>query len=198
MKALLKKIEAIPFSDDDFRGFTHWMSVFAAGGLIVSGVANAVLAMREATVTLRDSGGSTELGTVEGVVVKLSDPTLLDRFMAALPEVPAIIWLCLTLVYILTSKAPRMNRENKTKTSVKLVFSFMVGAILIALSPLVTETVTLSYFDTKVVANSGSTSSLMVVAALTLLFLDSIVAKTEWGKEHERADELDMKMQDVV
>lgn len=195
MKSILVRLEE--GGEQGFRRFVHLLSAVLAGCLIGISVASYALSLANPKVPMGADGATVAEGRVTGMIVELANPSTLDRFMASLPEVPIILSVTLVFAYLLRSDLLGANLAAGMRISKKAHFTLVGTLCIVFISSILAETLRAQYFDITVLSGVSFTP-VLATSALGVLFLDSLVAKTSWNKEHKRADDLDKKMQDVV
>lgn len=165
--------------------------------LAVIGIAavDYVQALRSPEVMGAAHGANRE-GSVQAVVVRLSDPSLLDRLIASLPALTILLTAALTLGYLAWSANQRAHRAPGFRATKARKNFFGAAGFAVVLSSIAMNEIGERYFEAELVFSAEMV--VLVVGAAALVVLDSVDAKGYWNQEHGRATELDKKMQDVV
>lgn len=147
-------------------------------------------------VVMKQAGGAVQGGRVEQVAVRLSDPSLLDRLVASLPALTILLGAGLALGYLAWSNNQRTHRVHGQKETKATRNIFGLCGFIVVVTSVSTDGIGKRYFDGQLVFDAWMVS--LAVGVIALVVLESVDSKGRWNREHERAEVLDKKMQDVV
>ena len=144
------------------------------------------------------AGGSLQ-GKVTSVTVELADPSVLDRLVAATPNFMNFTLVVAAFGYLLWAGKVEKVKEVKAPKGLKWILGAagVVGIGLI-LSPALTALLISEYFGVRVPLYTVDMGALLLVSAVTLLLVTAVKGSIGWAAEHQRAEELDGQMKDVV
>lgn len=173
-------------------GWAERFAILFPLGVILMSVTDYVGAFRNPTI-IRTADGE---GDVRGTVLELADPTVLDRFVAALPALSILFAVLFAFGYLVRSNFHHLKDIKGEKASRARVLVIGLTGVLVLILSMASDILVAAYFDTQLLHRDIDYTPLFL--ALGLIVLEGLYAKDNVAEEQERADELDKKIKDVV
>jgi hypothetical protein len=136
-------------------------------------------------------------GKVQSVSLVLTDPSPMDRLVAAMPVVLVALSVAFAFGYHLVTE--RRDRKGiPPRADGRIGAGVGMAGLLMCALPLIAQKAVGWHFGAGFHAGWGKVDPVFVVMALSVLLLSAAGSRRCWGHERERAEKLDEQMKEVV
>lgn len=169
-------------------------------GVIAVSVWSFVDFIREPEVRAKSAGLKAAVGDLEGVItgttVRLTDPGVLDRIVAASPSLVTVIIALAVLIYSAWMDWQATSGPDRGGVMNAKIASAASVAMMIA--PVICQIAASSYFRVQISFDWDGGTVLLLFLVMTHLFLRVHENRENWVQEYRRAATLDEQVKGVV
>lgn len=156
--------------------------------------------LRDPEVRVRMAGvkaGAGDLeGTIVGSTVRITDPGVLDRLVAASPSLVTTAVALAVLIYSAWMDWQNISGPDRPGIMSAKVASATSFALVVA--PVICQIVSAAYFNVQISFDWDGSTVLLLFLVMTSLFLRVHENRESWAQEHRRAATLSEQVKDVV
>jgi len=136
-------------------------------------------------------------GSVKSASIQLSDPSMLDRLVAAAPSLSVVVISMAVLIYISRDEWREIETDPGKLNPPKALPVALIGAVFM-LTPIAFQILPAVYFQVQISFEWDPVSVLVAFLVVSHLFVRSGQNQERWIKEYRRAHDLDQQMKEVV
>lgn len=136
-------------------------------------------------------------GSVKSASIELSDPSMLDRLVAAAPSLSVVVISMAVLIYISRDEWREIETDPGELKAPRALPVALIGAVFM-LTPIAFQILPSVYFNVQISFEWDPISVVVAFLVVSHLFVRSGQNQERWIKEYKRAHDLDRQMKEVV
>lgn len=169
-------------------------------GVVAVSVWSCVDFLRDPEVRVRMAGVKAGAGDLEGIIVgstvRITDPGVLDRLVAASPSLVTTAVALAVLIY--SAWMDWQNISGPDRPGILNVRIASAVSVAMMSAPVVCQIASAAYFNVQIAFDWDGGTVLLLFLVMTSLFLRVHENRENWAQEHRRAATLSEQVKDVV